>query len=174
MRVYGARSNLGTGDDEEGGWRAAGYLRVGDRLLRPDGKWTRILGIKRERKSETVYNFAVADNHNYVVGTYGTLVHNQYNVPVPNVANKKLANIVRDLYKGAKSPKPIGTGSTADAVRNELVTGLPTRGRFHSDKANQYINALSNWLRKNPGANSHDRMVAQSLLDDLSSALAGK
>lgn len=67
--------------------------------------------------------------------------------PTPNVSDPKLKNLVSDLYKGAKGRNPIGTGSTADAVRNELSTGLPTHGRFHAQKAQEYINALSNWLR---------------------------
>jgi hypothetical protein len=47
-------------------------------------------------------------------------------LPIPQVLEPKLKNLVNDLYKGAKTPKPYGTGSTADAVRNELLTGLPT------------------------------------------------
>ena len=92
----------------------------------------------------------------------------------PSASNAKLQNIVDDLYKGTKTPKPIGTGSTADAVRNELLTGKPTYGRWHSQKATEYSNALRNWLRKNPTAPHHDRLVAQSLLDDLRAALGGK
>ena len=46
---------------------------------------------------------------------------------IPQVADAKLGNIVRDLYKGAKMPNPIGTGSTADAIRSELATGLATQ-----------------------------------------------
>ena len=91
----------------------------------------------------------------------------------PKVTNPKLNNLVDNLYKGAKGPNPIGTGSTADAVRNELITGLPTCGRFHSQKAQETINGLTNWLRKNPNASHHDRLVAQSLLDDLKAALGG-
>ena len=89
------------------------------------------------------------------------------------MADPKLKNLVNDLYKGAKGPNPIGTGSTADAVRNELLTGLPTHGRFHSQKAQEYINALTKWLRNNPNASHQDRLVAQSLLDDLTAALGG-
>lgn len=92
---------------------------------------------------------------------------------IPKVANPKLASLVSDLYKGARGPKPIGTGSTADAIRNELATGLPTNGVFHSEKGRQYINALNNWLRKNPNADSYDRLVAESLRMDLESALRG-
>lgn len=92
-------------------------------------------------------------------------------LPIPQVSDPRLKNLVSDLYKGAKSTAPIGTGSTADAIRNELATGLPTAGTFHSDKGSQYISALGNWLRKNPNASYHDRLVAESLRRDLSDAL---
>ena len=94
-------------------------------------------------------------------------------VGLPKVTNPKLSKLVDNLYKGAKGPNPIGTGSTADAVRNELITGLGTHGRFHTQKAQETINGLTNWLRKNPSASHHDRLVAQSLLDDLKAALGG-
>jgi hypothetical protein len=92
---------------------------------------------------------------------------------IPNVANHKLGNIVNDLYKGAKMPNPIGTGSTADAIRSELATGLPTGGKFHTQKGQEYIKALSNWLKKNPNASEYDRLVAESLMNDLASAISG-
>jgi len=94
-------------------------------------------------------------------------------VIIPKVASPKLANLVNDLYKGARGPNPIGTGNTADAIRNELATGLPTHGVFHSDKGRQYVNALNNWLRKNPNADYYDRVVAESLRMDLEAALQG-
>lgn len=80
---------------------------------------------------------------------------------------------VRDLFNGAKIVKPIGTGSTADAVRNELATGRPTGGTFHSDKAGQYIKALKNWLNDKLSASQYDKLAAQSLQCDLESALKG-
>ena len=98
----------------------------------------------------------------------------QKGLPIPQVTDPKLKNLVTDLYRGAKGPNPIGNGSTADAVRNELLTGLPTHGRFHFQKAQEYANALTKWLQKNPNASHHDKLVAQSLLDDLNAALKGK
>jgi filamentous hemagglutinin len=92
----------------------------------------------------------------------------------PNVVNTKLRNIVTDLYKGTNAARPIGTGSTMDAVRNALRTGIPTGGTFHSIKAGQYTSALRNWLANNPTASPHDRLVAQTLLDDLVGALRGQ
>lgn len=91
----------------------------------------------------------------------------------PVVRSVALKNIVRDLYKGIHSPQVIGTGSTADAIRYELRTGLPVGGRFHSQKGQEYINALNRWMRRNPNADHHDQLVAHSLRDDLTAALAG-
>ena len=77
------------------------------------------------------------------------------------------------MCKGAKGQNPVGNGSTADAVRNELNTFLPTHGKFHFQKTEQYVNALNNWLGKNPNASYYDRLVAESLKQDLQNALAG-
>lgn len=52
----------------------------------------------------------------------------------PDVSNPKMQNIVNDVYKGQGGANTIGNGTTMDAVRNEIKTGLPTNGRFHSIK----------------------------------------
>jgi hypothetical protein len=87
------------------------------------------------------------------------------------VSDPKLSNIVDDLYKGTTNPNRVGTGTTADAVRNEILTGQPTGGTFHTMKAEQYSNALRSVL-KSADLSASDRLVAQSLLDDLQNALA--
>ena len=92
-------------------------------------------------------------------------------LPTPNVTDSKLRNLVNNLYKGTTNPNRIGTGTTADAVRAELATGEATAGRFHIQKAEETVRGLQRWLQKNPTASSFDRLVAQSLLNDLLSAL---
>lgn len=62
----------------------------------------------------------------------------------PVVSDPQLKNIVRDLYKGLGMPKTIGTGSTADAIRNEVATGKPTYNTWHTEKGTQYMRALEN------------------------------
>lgn len=91
----------------------------------------------------------------------------------PSVSNPRLGNIVRDLYKGTTNPNRVGNGTTMDAIRHELATGQATSGRMHLQKGREYVNALTNWLRRNPNASAGDRNVAQQLLDDLTNALAG-
>ena len=100
-------------------------------------------------------------------------------LPEPVVTHPKLANLVRDLYKGAhmKRGRVIGDGSTADAIREEHATGQATKGVSHDEKGRQYVQALTNWLEK-AGANGgkdasvEDRLAAQALIDDLEEALA--
>jgi RHS repeat-associated protein len=92
-------------------------------------------------------------------------------LPTPRVSDPKLQNYVDNLYKGTTNPSRVGTGTTADAVRNELATGLPTGGTFHRTKAQETINGLRRWLRNNPNGSHSDRLVARSLMDDLVDAL---
>jgi Flp pilus assembly pilin Flp len=94
--------------------------------------------------------------------------------PKPSVTDPKLSNLVNDLYKGAKTKNPVGSGSTADAIRQETATGQPVGGKFHTQKGQEYARALENWLAKNPSASAADRSAAQSILDDLRNALGGK
>jgi hypothetical protein len=91
----------------------------------------------------------------------------------PKVADPRLRNLVMDLYKGVLGQTPVGSGSTADAVRNELRTGLATHGTFHFDKAREYINALTNWLNQTSGAAAEDIAAARALIQDLTRALSG-
>jgi hypothetical protein len=150
-------------------WVPLAELADGETLQGLDGLAV-VLSVTLSRVTQPVYNIEVDGEHVYQVGELGLVVHNTC---VPKVTDAKLGNLVNDLFKGAKMPNPIGTGSTADAVRNELITGLPTHGRFHSQKANEYINALTNWLKKNPNAPHHDQLVARSLIGDLRAALGG-
>ncbi|RIK03680.1 MAG: hypothetical protein DCC49_13910, partial [Acidobacteria bacterium] len=92
-------------------------------------------------------------------------------LPRPHVTSAKLQNIVDDLYKGTTNPKRVGSGTTADAVRYERQFGKPVHGRYHGQKAEDSLRGLENWLKANPAAPHHDRLVARSLADELLDAL---
>ena len=77
------------------------------------------------------------------------------------------------MYKGQGGPNTIGNGTTMDAVRNELKTGLPTNGKFHTQKINDYLNALQKRLRAGD-LNDYDKSVVNSLIEDINKALSGK
>jgi hypothetical protein len=80
---------------------------------------------------------------------------------------------VKDLYKGTTVPGRVGTGTTADAIRHELLHGERVWGRSHLEKGEIYSRGLEKWLQKNPHASYYDRLVARSLLDDLTQAARG-
>ena len=84
----------------------------------------------------------------------------------PIVSNQKLKNIVDDLYKGQNGPNKIGNGTTMDAVRNEIMTGEATHGKFHTKKLEDYLNALERRLRAGD-LSSHDKIVAKTLIEDI-------
>jgi hypothetical protein len=95
--------------------------------------------------------------------------------PKPQVNHWKLRNIVDQLWKGTKNPNRVGDGTTMDAVRNELRTGRPTGGLFHSGKAREAVNALNNWLQRyGPQVSREDRLWARRLLSELEKALRGQ
>jgi hypothetical protein len=80
-------------------------------------------------------------------------------MPTPLVGNAKLRNVVDNLYKGTTNPNRVGNGTTMDAIRHELATGVPTGRRFHTIKGQETLRGLD--------------LVAQSLADELSLVLRG-
>ncbi|MBN9090664.1 MAG: RHS repeat-associated core domain-containing protein, partial [Reyranella sp.] len=108
-------------------------------------------------------------------GARGLIAGNPSNsgaiLATPIVSNTRLQNIINNLYKHVGKANRTGNGTTQDAIRNELRTGKPTSGTFHSIKGQDSINGLRKFLRNNPNAPYYDRLVAQSLLDELLSIL---
>jgi len=60
----------------EHGWKDAGELEVGDRLVNLRGESVVVEDIRRRPVPEAVYNFSVAGLHTYFVGQDGIWVHN--------------------------------------------------------------------------------------------------
>ena len=94
-------------------------------------------------------------------------------LPTPKVSSTKLQNLINNLYKGTTNPNRIGNGTTMDAIRHELATGVPTAGRMHTIKGQETLNGLRNWLQRNKDADYYDRLVAQSFAHELSLVLRG-
>jgi hypothetical protein len=114
-----------------------------------------------------------------VEGATGNIAHNRtlhetfkaglrQNMEKPYVRDPKLKKIVDDLYRpNAK----VGSGSTADAIRHELLTGNPVKGKVHFQKGGDSLRALNRWNRNNSTATSGDRAVAENLIKDLNDAM---
>ena len=88
----------------------------------------------------------------------------------PAVTDKALAGLVDKLYRPGAT---VGSGSTAAAIRQELATGQPVGGAFHSQKAKDGITALQKWLEKSPTAAPGDRAAAENIIRDMTNALGG-
>ena len=67
VRIHRARDNTAS-ENDDGEWREAGKLQVGDLIRKADGTWAKVEIISQPSEGETVYNFEVPDNHNYFVG----------------------------------------------------------------------------------------------------------
>jgi hypothetical protein len=61
---------------QDHGWKDAGELEVGDRLMNLRGESVVVEDIRRRPVPEAVYNFSVAGLHTYFVGQGGIWVHN--------------------------------------------------------------------------------------------------
>jgi hypothetical protein len=94
--------------------------------------------------------------------------------PKPQVRDWKLRRIVDNLWKGGDNPNHVGDGTTMDAVRNELRTGRPTEGKFHTEKAQNELGALRRWIdRYGSTASRQDRLAAWQLRTELENLLGG-
>jgi len=86
----------------------------------------------------------------------------------PDVQDKKLFEIIDDNYRpNAK----VGSGSTADALRYEKLTGNPVGGKRHAIKAREQVTRVQRWLDKNPNTSAADRSGAEQVMLDLMDAL---
>ena len=89
----------------------------------------------------------------------------------PHTTDPKLSLYMDELYRRNAD---VGSGSTAAAVRHELATGEPVKGRNHIQKAQNMVVALERWLHNNPTASPGDRAAAENVLRDMQDALAGR
>jgi hypothetical protein len=92
----------------------------------------------------------------------------------PPVHHHRLRRIVDDLWHGTDDPARVGDGTTMDVVRNEVLTGRPTHGRFHLGKGRHAVARLTSWLDEFGNAASRtDRSHAWELRARLGAALDG-
>jgi len=107
--------------EAQGAWIPAGEMRVGDRLQTIGGQWRMITAINPVAGDQTVYNFTVANDHDYFVGETGFLVHNA-NCPCGNLGwnPKSIKHVMRHgndipgrLIHGVFADDPIATTNQA-------------------------------------------------------------
>jgi len=141
VRVHRARDNTGN-DDDEGEWLEASKLKAGNKIKLASGSWAKVLKIERRNGGETVYNFEVADNHNYFVGQTGLLAHNtcttilQKALKTAKQVGDRLEATLKDGSKvvfrkdfGAKA-HPIGSKYLNPVNHYNIEIHVPYRGGY--------------------------------------------
>jgi hypothetical protein len=96
-----------------------------------------------------------------------------------NIREPELARTINKMYR---ENADIGSGSTADALRFEIETGVRVGGVEHLQKVNDNINKLERWINKfetefmkdSGKVSQHDYYVAKHLLVDLKQSLTTK
>ncbi len=107
-----------------GRWVDAGDLQVGDRVLLRNGERFPIQAVNIQPYHDKVYNFEVADLHNYAVGGWEILVHNDNGLEAFEQASKRTDEIIRTVREqGAiKIPTARGPGKTlAEQVAEKQI-----------------------------------------------------
>ena len=120
------------------GWTPAKYLNAGDKLLRNDGQDVIIESVSAELLSESqkVYNFEVADNHNYYVGEIPVLVHNDCGSTATTIGEVVTGGALNDLQIA------LGIGVCGVVVGGAIVGGLIDGGILELPKS---INVENNF-----------------------------
>ena len=98
--------------------------------------------------------------------------HPSSDIKKPSAKDPELQKRIDQLFQPSDT-KPGGTGG---AVREELLTGQPTKGKFHSTKAEEAINAINNLLRRRakgngPPLDKVDQETALALKQQLQDAI---
>jgi hypothetical protein len=127
VRIHKARDALASGDDGE--WKAAASLQIGDKVLSASGEWKRIVNYEQQARDEQVYNFAVEDNHNYFVGQSRILVHNTYKIALG--LEEGLDNFAKGV--GGETWKQWGKNSPWKDKFLELMNNPNTKALFNLD-----------------------------------------
>ena len=102
------------------GWNAAANLKVGDALLLHNGTTVVVATVDSRVGWERVYNFSVAGNANYFVGSGGVGVHNA-NCSISLPTDEALDEMLKHLGEGYKEIAP-GVFKSLDGTKLARIT----------------------------------------------------
>jgi hypothetical protein len=87
---------------DNGDWRLAGELRIGEQVLTKEG-YAKFLEKEKLDGGVTVFNLEVRDFHNFFVGNSAFLVHNSCKVSIKNLPTLTLHEDFIDVVQTAKN-----------------------------------------------------------------------
>jgi hypothetical protein len=102
------------------GWNPASSLKVGEPLQLHNGTTVVIKQIETGIRVEKVYNFTVANTHNYFVGEDGVLVHNIKKDDIPTIFLSFLIQILPGTTT-PELPKAVDIPDTSPSPLQEKV-----------------------------------------------------
>ena len=104
-------------------------MLAGDQVLTASGQWRKVLSVAVLPGSAAVYNFEVADDHDYFVGDQGLLVHNA------GPCNLQLK------YMRGWTPQQIAAADAKVTALNDAETVLSDVNRAGTSAAGRYKSA---------------------------------
>jgi RHS repeat-associated protein len=108
--VHRARDNISADEAEaDGQWVFACALHAGQEVRRATGEWSHISRVGRRIGPALVYNFEVADNHTFFIGSLSLLVHNQSIATTPSFLGQESGPAV-PVPAGASGPTLVDSG----------------------------------------------------------------
>ena len=99
-------------------WIDARHIKVGDLLLSPSGNSATVTGLTLTIEKVRVYNFTVDQNHNYVIGKTGILVHNNLCKKLRNKSKRIENQTARGGFTGVSGSV---TRDQADVLGHRFV-----------------------------------------------------
>jgi hypothetical protein len=110
----------------DGEWRAAGDLRIGDRVRRLDGTYGEVRATRTVDRVFQMFNLTVSEAHTFFVGTQGWLVHNTcmpWGSPDPAELERNMlaASMKKPTYRTETHHIVAGSDPRAELARQKLM-----------------------------------------------------
>jgi len=133
-----------------GDWTPARDLKPGTTVFTHHEGWKELTGIRHENGSQMVYNFAVSDTRNYLVGSAGFLVHNVKKDNPVTPFEKKLAKKSRKTAKTQAKKRPAKKATKAPTKKKEEKVKARTAREVKSKKAAKVSAKKERTTRRRP------------------------
>jgi murein DD-endopeptidase MepM/ murein hydrolase activator NlpD len=129
-------------------------LVQGDKIINQNNQELEIQSVQLFNQPTTTYNFTINDNHNYLVGEEGVLVHNTCRLPLTNFNNTTnlKSNFVDHMEGEVSGTIAKGFHSTLSTIGRKVGNNYDELLLPNGDKVYKAIvevqNSSGNWIRK--------------------------
>jgi Bacterial EndoU nuclease/Pretoxin HINT domain len=158
-------------------------LVQGDRIINQDNQVLAIQSVQLYNQPTTTYNFTITDNHNYMVGELGVLVHNTCRLPLANYNNTTnlKVNFVDHMEGEVAGTVAKGFHSTQSTIGRKVGKNFDEVTLPNGDKVYKAVvevqDSAGNWIRKArtdgtniPSSFFPDNWSYQRIIDEVEAA----